>query len=246
MKIIGGLFKRRTRSVEVGHYPDPVVNRNSSCFEVNNWIISDFVLDVLVPVVGTHPFPLNELMLMTSAVCRFKPTHIFEWGTNIGKSARIFYETIRCFDIGTEIHSVDLPDDMAHVEHPHGNRGMLVKGIDGVTLHQGDGLATSLAILRKATGIVNPLFFLDGDHAYETVKLELETIIQAAPASAILVHDTLCQSKDAGYNTGPHRAVNDIIERCSDLSRIEANTGLPGMTLLCRPKTVNGASHDRL
>ena len=59
-------------------------------FEVNNWIISEFIVEKLVPVVGVHPFPLDELSLMTAAVCRFQPELIFEWGTNIGKSARIF------------------------------------------------------------------------------------------------------------------------------------------------------------
>src|SRR4051812_22860104 len=87
----------------VGKYEDPALNLNASEFEVNNWRISEFVVEKLVPVVGMHPFPLDELMLMTATVCRFKPELIFEWGTNIGKSARIFYEITKSFDIRSEI-----------------------------------------------------------------------------------------------------------------------------------------------
>ena len=72
-------------------YKDPALNLSSTEFEVNNWIVSEFVIHRLAPIVGTHPFPLDELMMMTAATCRFKPEIIFEWGTNIGKSARIFY-----------------------------------------------------------------------------------------------------------------------------------------------------------
>ena len=93
------------------NYRDPNVNTHCTEFEINNWVISDFIVNCLVPIVGVHPFPLNELQLMVGTVCRFQPTHIFEWGTNIGKSARIFYETTNSFKIDAEIHSIDLPDD---------------------------------------------------------------------------------------------------------------------------------------
>jgi len=233
MKIGRGIFKRRQKSEAHAQYSNAVVNQESSCFEVNNWVISDFVVHVLVPVVGTHPFPLNELMLMTSAVCRFKPTHIFEWGTNIGKSARVFYEAARAFDVQTEIHSVDLPHKTDHVEHPHRKRGMFVRGIKGVSLHLGDGLSVSMEILSAAGTPNRPLFFLDGDHAYESVKRELEAITASCPDSPILVHDTFFQSKDSGYNVGPYRAVEKVLEGSPNgYVSIVANTGLPGMTLL--------------
>jgi cephalosporin hydroxylase len=212
---------------------NPIVNQESSRFEVNNWIISDFVVNVLVPVVDIHPFPLNELMLMTSAVCRFKPTHMFEWGTNIGKSARVFYEAARAFDVQTEIHSVDLPHKTDHVEHPHRKRGMFVRGIKGVSLHLGDGLSVSMEILSAAGTPNRPLFFLDGDHAYESVKRELEAITASFPDSPILVHDTFFQSEESGYNVGPYRAVEKLLEGSpNEYVSIVANTGLPGMTLL--------------
>src|SRR3989344_9247020 len=99
-------------------YGSANISHNGTEFEVNNWVTSDFIVNKLVPIVGFHPFPLNELMLMTSAVCYFKPEFIFEWGTNIGKSARIFYEISKAFDIKTEVHSIDLPDDVFHDEHP--------------------------------------------------------------------------------------------------------------------------------
>ena len=214
-------------------YKDPALNLNSTEFEVNNWIVSEFVANRLVAVAGIHPFPLNELMLMTSAVCRFKPELIFEWGTNVGKSARIFFEIINTFKIECHIHSIDLPDDVFHNEHPKKNRGKMVKGIDKVTLHQGDGLMRSLELYNEKKPGGNVLFFVDGDHSYESVKKELEEILKNIPGAVVLLHDTFYQSEDSGYNIGPYKAIEDVLGANKNQYKIIAtNTGLPGMTLL--------------
>lgn len=214
---------------------DAAPNPGATEFEVNNWIISDFVLSHLVPIVGAHPYPLNELMLMAGAICRFRPTHIFEWGTNVGASARVFYETARHFKIPIEIHSIDLPSDIGHVEHPGSHRGKLVKGKWGVSLHLGDGLETSLAIYRTLPNNCRVLFFVDGDHSYESVKRELEAIVTHVTEPKVLLHDTFFQSPDSGYNVGPHLAVRDVLEKFPagrSLRMMETKTGLPGMTLV--------------
>lgn len=217
-------------------FKDPSLNLNCKKFEVNNWIISDFVVKILIPIVGVHPYPLNELMLMVASVCRLKPTHIFEWGTNIGKSARIFYETVNYFEINSEIHSIDLPDNVKHIEHPKENRGILVKGIKQVILHQGDGLKVSIDIYKKIRKKVKPLFFCDGDHNYSSVKHELECIFKNVSNASILVHDTFYQSEKSKYNIGPYRAINNVLSlRPNKYQRISQNLGLPGMTLLYTP-----------
>lgn len=218
---------------------NPVVNEDCSEFEVDNWIISKFVLKELVPIVGIHPYPLNELMLMTAAICRLKPTHIYEWGTHIGKSARIFYEITKHFHITSQIHSIDLPNDVMHGEHPKKNRGMFVKNIRNVTLHQGDGLTTALDLYRKIKGTSAPLFFLDGDHAYRSIKRELAGIMKNAPVASILIHDTFYQSKEAGYNIGPCKAIREFLRTNSASYKIlTTNMGLPGMTLLYKPNAL--------
>ncbi len=116
-----------------------LIYEKSSEFEVNNWIVSEFVVDKLVPVVGMDLFQLNELMLMSSAVCRLRPELILDWGTNISKSARIFYEIIKKFDDASQIASIDLPNDVFHNEHPEKDRREIVCGLKEVTLHQEDG-----------------------------------------------------------------------------------------------------------
>ncbi len=230
MSRMNKLFKRKV-------YADPALNVNASEFEVNNWVISEFVIDKLVPVVGVHPFPLNELILLSSAVCRFKPVMIFEWGTNIGKSARVFYETIKAFNISCQVHSIDLPDNVFHNEHPQNKRGILVKGIKEVTLHQGDGLNSSLDIYNKSKVNENVLFFIDGDHSYETVKNESSSILKHIPNAIVILHDTFFQSSEAGYNVGPNKAVKEIIrEDNRNYNIISTNTGLPGMTLIYKKR----------
>jgi len=210
-------------------------NPDGSEYEVNNWILSEFVLKRLVSVVGVHPYPLNELMLMAGAVCRFRPTHVFEWGTNVGSSARVFFETARQFAIPLEIHSIDLPPEVGHVEHPGSRRGELVRGKPGVTLHLGDGLETSLGIARAMPAGGQALFFVDGDHGYASVKRELAAILDTVKNPVVLLHDTFYQSAGSGYNIGPFEAVRDVLSEVPDPARfrtVVTNMGLPGMTLV--------------
>lgn len=211
---------------------EPAKNMQCTEFEVDNWVISDFIVKKLIPVVGTHPYPIMELNLMVAAVCRLKPQQIFEWGTNIGKSARIFYETGKQFGIQLEIHSIDLPDNLEHEEHPKTNRGRMVKGCSGVSLYQADGLSKSIELFQ-AQPDNRTLVFIDGDHSYESVRRELAGIAEAMPDAAILLHDTFFQSEQSGYNIGPHRAVAELLVAIPGKYQVlSAATGLPGMTLL--------------
>jgi Methyltransferase domain len=212
---------------------DPAMNVHCGEFEVNNWLVSEFVLNTLVPIVGVHPFPLNELVLMVAAVCRLKPDRIYEWGTHLGKSARVFYETARHFGLDVEIHSVDLPDHVLHQEHPGHQRGMLVKGLQDVHLHQGDGLSVCLDIQAQAATPKQTLIFIDGDHSYASVRRELAGIMNGIPEAHILLHDTFFQSSESGYNVGPYRAIAEAITETDVRYRLlSTQTGLPGMTLL--------------
>jgi cephalosporin hydroxylase len=212
---------------------NPSRNPGSTEFEVDGWVTSAFVAQTLVPLVGVHPFPLQELMLMTATVCRFQPSLIFEWGTNIGKSARIFHETASYFHIPTTIHSSDLPDDVDHVEHPHAQRGLLVRGLPGVQLHQGDGLTTSLSIWEQAGRPPGPLFFLDGDHSHASVSRELAGILAAVPDPVLLLHDTFFQSADSGYNIGPRQAIEECLrDHPGRFRTVHTGFSLPGMTLM--------------
>ncbi|MBU0568949.1 MAG: glycosyltransferase [Patescibacteria group bacterium] len=227
------LLQKTKNKIKEENRFDPVKNISCTEFEVNNWTISRFVIKKLIPIVGFRPFPLNELSLMVSVVCFFRPTHIFEWGTHIGKSARIFYETAKYFNIPVKIHSVDLPDDIFHVEHPGYQRGKLVKRLKNIFLHQGDGLNKSLEIIKNISDEFRPLFYIDGDHSYESVKRELMGIMVSAPNATILLHDTFYQSAESHYNIGPWKAINEMVSSPDNqYKKIELNTGLPGMTLL--------------
>lgn len=232
MNILKKIVGRAYRSYQQKNQ-DPAMNINCSEFEVNNWVISDFIVHKLIPIVGTHPYPIGELNLMVAAVCRLKPAQIFEWGSNIGKSGRIFYETAKYFRLSVEIHSIDLPDDIEHQEHPKSQRGIFVKGLKEVTLHYGDGLTKTLEIYGKTSKVSAPLIFIDGDHSYESVRRELEGIIQNIPGANILLHDTFYQSKASGYNIGPHKAIADTLSTMPhNYKLMSTSMGLPGMTLL--------------
>lgn len=213
----------------------PNISQKFSEFEVNNWEISRFILKKIICKAGIAPFPLSELSLMASTVVYFRPDYIFEWGTHVGKSARIFYEVCKFYKIPCVIHSIDLPDDVIHVEHPKDKRGRMVKGLSSVTLHQGDGLKVSSEIIKTFIGSEKILFFLDGDHSYDSVKRELNFIINNYPQAVILAHDTFYQSAESNYNIGPWKAIQELCSLPgSSYKKIEINMGLPGMTLLYR------------
>ena len=213
---------------------NPAKNIDCQAFEVDKWNLSDFILKVLIPIVGVRPYPLDELLFMSGTVCRIKPTHIFEWGTHIGKSARIFYETCTYFGIHSEIHSFDLPEEIDHAEHPHEQRGMLVKDIKAVKLYQADGLKNGIEFFNNST-VENkiPLFYLDGDHAYESVFTEITTILNNIPDANILLHDTFYQSAESGYNIGPYQAIVNSLSTMEKQYRVlHVHTGLPGISLI--------------
>jgi hypothetical protein len=225
-------FHRKTQQL-AGVWPDPVRNPTASEFEVDLWILSRFVLEKIVPVVDTHPYPLNELLLMTAAACRLKPSVVFDWGTHIGVSARVFYECRQTFKLGYEIHSVDLPPDANHVEHPGQEHGRLVRGLERVHLHRGNGVKVALDQWQKLGRPKRPLFFVDGDHAYDSVRCELNEIFSTIPDASALAHDTFFQSAESNYNVGPARAIDEIVEKFPSRFRvIRSGLGLPGMTLL--------------
>ena len=227
-----GKVRRQIRHA-VGKKSDPVRNPQASEFEVDLWVLSDFVLDTIVPVVGVRPYPLNELLLMTAAACRLRPSVVFDWGTHIGASARIFHECSKAFNLGYEVHSIDLPPDTAHVEHPGQEHGRLVRGLDKVHLHRGNGVEVALDVWRRLGQPRRPLFFVDGDHAYESVRDELSKIFSASGDASALAHDTFFQSADSGYNVGPARAVDDVMQSFPGRFKvIKSGLGLPGMTLM--------------
>ena len=227
-----GNFRRQVRHA-AGKRPDPVRNSQASEFEVDLWVLSDFVLDTIVPVVGVRPYPLNELLLMTAAACRLRPSVVFDWGTHIGVSARIFHECDKAFNLGYDVHSVDLPPDATHVEHPGQEHGRLVHGLDKVHLHRGNGVKVALDVWRKLGQPSSPLFFVDGDHAYESVLDELSEIFSASRDASVLAHDTFFQSADSNYNVGPARAIDEVVRSLPGrFMVIKSGLGLPGMTLL--------------
>lgn len=202
-------------------------------FEVNANLLSNFIVQDLLPIVGLGTYPLSELMLMAASVHRLQPTHIIEWGTNIGKSARIFYETVKNFNIKSEIHSIDLPSDVQHPENSLEYRGQMVKDLSDVKLHLGDGLTVAIDIAEKAGNDARILFFVDGDHLYNSVYNEVSNLLVKFPTQNILVHDTFYQCSQSGYNVGPAQAVNDALANVpNDFRILKTDLGGPGMTLL--------------
>jgi len=195
---------------------------------------STFVAESLLPRAGCWPYPPGELQLMTVAMLWWQPDVIFEWGTNVGNSARVFHWIAEAFEIDTQIHSIDLPPDVSHVENVKDLRGVLVRDFPDVHLHLGDGVnkALELFVTLKPQ---RPLFYVDGDHRADTVMRELEAIHAAVPGAPILLDDT----HDWGIPDSPRPAMLQFLERYdSEYEVFEMVATLPGMSLLAPKKAL--------
>ncbi|MFN3531096.1 MAG: methyltransferase domain-containing protein [Candidatus Brocadia sp.] len=197
--------------------------------EADKSMLSNFIITKLIPIVGTKPYPLDELLLICSAVSYFKPQAIIEWRTHSGCSARIFYETTKHLGVHAEIHSIDLPPSVSHPENLKDGRATFVKGLP-ITLHLGDGLDVAKELMKNKKNIFT-LFFVDGDHSYQSVWRELNGIKTIAENAAILVHDTFYQGKESNYNCEPFEAVTKFAKE-NGYAVWSTQLGLPGMSLL--------------
>ena len=201
--------------------------------EINKWNTSEFVVRTLIPLIGYTPFPVDELLTLVNIACIQQPDFIYEWGTHVGKSARIFAETVRAYELKSKIISIDLPENVEHVEHPHKEHGRYVRGMSEVTLLRGDGVTEAIKHAKHHNGRNKKLlFFLDGDHTEETVARELYAILRSFPRASIIVHDTFNQSKQSKYNIGPYLAIKKTAFLGKKYSQFTTNFGLPGMTVL--------------
>jgi cephalosporin hydroxylase len=189
---------------------------------------SKFVAESLLPRAGYWPYPPGELHLLTVTLLWWQPDMIFEWGTNVGNSARIFHWIAEAFEIDTEIHSIDLPSDVSHVENVKELRGSLVRDFSDVHLHLGDGVNKALELFA-ALKPRRPLFYVDGDHRADTVTRELEAVWATAPVAPILLDDT----HDWGIADSPRPAMLQFLERHDgEYEVFETVATLPGMSLL--------------
>lgn len=200
---------------------------SASHLETDKWADSDTVLR-LRRVVGTHPYPLDELMLMTAAFRYLRPDVVVEIGTHVGKSARAWWELSRLFGCQTAIHTIDLHDP-SHVEYPGASLGKMIKGLP-IVQHVGDGFEVADRLLQGFQDR-RCLLFLDGDHAFDSVAKELTLAVRHPCVAALLVHDTFFQPASE-YNHGPYEAVQQFVSSHPVRQIVHAHLGLPGMTYL--------------
>lgn len=177
------------------------ISKNSHlwCCEADVGQLDGFVLEKILPKTGLL-YPFAEMALMALVVDRVQPTHIFEWGTNIGGSAKVFYHITESLGLDIPIHTWDLPEDVSHGQHPGENHAKLAKGLSRVHLHRDDGLKGALAqyqIEKKKNQKIRPLFFVDGDHSYKSVIREITGLIAVQDEFHLLAHDTFPQKPDA-------------------------------------------------
>lgn len=168
-------------------------------------------------------YPDEEIGLMVDTLEKFRPYWIFEWGTNRGSSARIFWEAARLIPLQVEIHTTELPDGIDYLEHPGDDSGLFVRGLERVTQHRGDGVETSLS-LANLLPKRKTLFFIDGDHNSEVVESELFEVCETYPDAAVLLHDT-------GHSaSGPRDALANFLatawRKSYDVTRVETPVGM--------------------
>jgi hypothetical protein len=215
-----------------------VISKNSHlwCCESDPGQLDNFVLEKILPKTGLL-YPLAEISLMALVVDRVKPTHIFEWGTNIGCSAKIFHHITESLGMDIPIHTWDLPEDVPNGQHPRENHARLAKGLARVHFHRDDGLRGALAkyqIEKTRDPKTRPLFFADGDHSYESVIREITGIVSAQEEFHLLAHDTFAQKPDVkGQSRESWVGCPTALELAAqDYRWLNVGFGNPGMAYL--------------
>ncbi len=171
--------------------------------------------------IGLDGYSPSEVSLVFETIDRDQPDFICEWGTNVGQSARMFYEVSRGLGVNCPIHSIEISDDVV------GGRGKFVEGLP-VTLHLGLGLETCLSLYNQS-GAKRPLVFLDDNHVYQSVLDQLVVLNREMPEATLLLHDVFTDYGDDGVVLGePGQAVRDWNNR--DLYEIVGTQPMLRMT----------------
>lgn len=146
---------------------------------------------------GLPAYGNQEVEFFENVLGRLRPTHVFEWGTNVGASARLFHEASLELNYKCEVHTVEIPDDLALLDrdHPGQRYGQWIEGLP-IHTHRGFGLIESIR-LHKELGPERALFFLDGNHSYGVVLAELEEVAALDPGAVMMVHDTILYTGEA-------------------------------------------------
>lgn len=201
------------------------------------------------------PYPAAEVSLMAAAMVHARPDFVFEWGTNSGCSARVFFESSELLGLKTVIHSTDLSEDMMSKEtfqQIREGRGEKVRGRrfrETVHLHVGDGLNESMRVWEdEGWAAARVLWYIDGDHSEKAVRRELDAIASHSSCARevgdmpvegvwtwpgdgcyILMHDT----HPAISRTGAHSAAEAWWQgtNAERFGKSEVSLGSPGMTL---------------
>jgi len=214
------------------------ISKNSQfwCCEADTAALDRLVLEKVIPQTGLL-YPFAEISLMALVVDRARPTHIFEWGTNIGGSAKIFHAITEAFGWNTEIHTWDLPEGISHGQHPGKEHGKLAQGLTRVHFHREDGLTGALEKMADESAKnpnLRPLFFVDGDHSYASVVSDIKGLISVLDEFHLLAHDTFVQKPDAkGHSRESWLGCPTALEAFAKEYRwLNVGFGNPGMAYL--------------
>jgi hypothetical protein len=211
-------------------------NRHSWCCEADVGSLDRLVLEAILPRAGLL-YPLAEISLMALVVDRVRPTHIFEWGTNVGASAKLFHSITEVLGMDTAIHTWDLPEHTPHGQHPGAEHGKLVRGLSRVHFHRGDGVRGARQEYQRAKDThpgVRVLFFVDGDHAYDSVIREVSEIISFQEEFHILAHDTFVQKPEpkGQFRESWMACATGLELSAREYRWLNVGFGSPGMTYL--------------
>jgi hypothetical protein len=143
---------------------------------------------VRIVALGLPSYDRDEIALMTETVFALRPTHIFEWGTNAGVSARIWWEATKGLSPQAEVHSIDhrMPGEFC-AEFPELYQGYWVDGTE-VHLHQGDGLPFVLDLFETEKPL-RALVYLDDSHLLLQNARALKVLHREHPDAVLLIDD---------------------------------------------------------
>ncbi len=178
-------------------------------------------LVALTQEIGLPGYTPEEVRFMGNTAEACRPEVVFDWGTNRGSSARVWFEATAHLPGPPQIHTIDLPDEVAAVTHEHAGdwTGRFIWNLRRVVQHRGDGATVTLDLFREAGLPERALFFVDGDHRVEAVSSELALLVENAPRATILLHDT--NHPAFPELTGPREAIESLLRERGGYNMLE-------------------------
>lgn len=156
---------------------------------------AEAIPEAVIEPQGVYELPQEECRCMAKLVVALAPRHVFEIGTNHGRTTRLIAELAPA---DSHVYTLDLPQDQM-LRGKHFDQARLDLIGDAFRNHPVRSKITQLYgnsltfDFSRYAGQMD-LIFVDGDHSYEGVKSDTENALKMLAPGGVIVWDDYIQT----------------------------------------------------